>query len=78
MKHARHIPESIRKFVWDDFWNVSLAYEPEPCNLPETIAYWDEMMQEARSADRRILRSLTPELYVTVWNEYCEERKVKS
>lgn len=68
-KHMKHIPECVRSLVSGDFFDACLYDEPEKMTVAAAREYWDEFISNLKEVGRFVPRSLSPEIYVQLWNE---------
>lgn len=64
------------EFVLDDFTDQGWYDAPAPLALDDIAPYWDEFLQDCRCCGRPVPEDLTPELYVTLWNDLYTAQKV--
>ncbi len=76
-KHVKHVPECVRALVAGDFQDVAYYEEPTEMKLEDAVGYWDEFIEILKEQASFIPRSLTPEIYVQLWNEEVELYKTK-
>lgn len=76
-KHVKHVPDCVRSLVAGDFFDACLYDEPEKMTVSMARAYWDEFIEALKEQSRFLPRSLTPEVYVQLWNEEVDLYKAR-